>query len=277
MPWLLLNGVPRELRDGETIVGNGAQTSWRVASADLMPKHFVVRMAEGKALVSPASPDTVIAVSGIQVPAGGRELGDGDIIDAGSARFVYAAGEPKLRSQSAAGAALPPPGHLLDTAAGVAYPLAGVSTGVGRDLSNAVVVRDPTASRFHAEIRREAGGYVLHSAGSSGTQVNGHGVESPRLLTDGDEIGIAGTVLRFTRRALPPGVVVAGTPRVADDEVTRVETVRVESVAGQLRAAEDKKRAEEAVVRQRSGRPLLIALVVVALGVLVGLVVVFRG
>ena len=68
---------------------------------------------------------------------------------------------------------------------------------------NEDVIRDPTASRFHAEIRREAGGFVLHARGSAGTMVNNRRVASPCMLEEGDQIEIAYTVLRFTKTAPP--------------------------------------------------------------------------
>ena len=95
-----------------------------------------------------------------------------------------------------------PPGYLIDVRWGVAYDLHRVSTGIGRDASNPVVIRDLAASRSHAEVRRDGGRYVLHALGSAETRVNGAIVAGPRVLAEGDVIEIAYTRLRFT--GIPP-------------------------------------------------------------------------
>jgi hypothetical protein len=67
----------------------------------------------------------------------------------------------------------------------------------GRDDENDVVISSLLASRVHAELRPEAGGYVLHDRGSSnGTWVNGRRVTAQRLQP-GDEIVVGGEAFRF--------------------------------------------------------------------------------
>ena len=52
-------------------------------------------------------------------------------------------------------------------------------------------------SRRHAEVRRQGNGFVVVDLGSTnGTRVNGAGVKE-RRLTDGDEITVGGTKIRF--------------------------------------------------------------------------------
>jgi FHA domain len=85
----------------------------------------------------------------------------------------------------------------------------------GRDEANDVVVANLLASRVHAELRPEAGGYVLRDRGSSnGTWVNGERVTA-RRLQPGDEMVIGGEVFRFetsdpltsrARKAPPPAL-----------------------------------------------------------------------
>lgn len=201
MPWLTTEGASREIEEGETTVGSGEQADWRLESGDLAPRHFVIRRAGGVTTVRPCGLDDVIAINGAQAGAKPVELHDGDTIDAGSARLLFSA----ERSGAYAAAAVSP-AHLMDVRGGIAYPLEGTSVGIGRDRLNAVVVRDPTASRFHAEVRREAGGYVLHPFGSSGTLVNGRRIGSPGRLENGDRIEIANVELRFVLGAVPAGV-----------------------------------------------------------------------
>lgn len=200
MPWLTTEGASREIGEGETVVGSGEQADWRLEAGDLAVRHFVVRRAGGVTTVRPCGVDDVIALNGAQAGAHPVELHDGDTIDAGSARFLYSAERSGAYPAVAVG-----PAHLMDPRAGIAYPLEGATVGIGRDRLNAVVVRDPTASRFHAEVRREAGGYVLHPFGSSGTLVNSRRVGSPARLENGDRIEIANTELRFVLGPVPPG------------------------------------------------------------------------
>lgn len=200
MPWLTTEGASREIGEGEITVGSGDQADWRLESGDLALRHFVVRRTGGVTTVRPCGLDDVIALNGVQAGANPIELHDGDTIDAGSARFLYSA-----ERSGAYPAVAVDPAHLMDVRGGIVYPLETTSVGIGRDRLNAVVVRDPTASRFHAEVRREAGGYVLHPFGSSGTLVNGRRVGSPSRLEDGDRIEVANTELRFVLGAVPPG------------------------------------------------------------------------
>ena len=83
---------------------------------------------------------------------------------------------------------------------GRTFALAAERTVIGRLPESDVPVRDPGASRRHAEIRREDGEYVLADLGSTnGTLVNEASV-GERALCDGDRITIGETVLEFRRR-----------------------------------------------------------------------------
>ena len=59
--------------------------------------------------------------------------------------------------------------YLVDDNGRLAHPLSGGPTPIGRDASNVVVVRDPTASRFHAEVRGSEGSFPVQSIGATGT------------------------------------------------------------------------------------------------------------
>jgi FHA domain len=172
-----------------------------VPTADVMPRQFVVTVHGLNVSVRPSSPDVVVVLNGKQLVGPSELLDDGDVIMAGRGRFTFGEDAPRVMladSPSAEDA------FLVDDGARVAHPLLNRSTTLGRDASNTVVVRDPTASRFHAEIRREAGGFALHSMGSSGTSVNGSLMRGPCLLREGDTVEIAHTTLRFTH-ATPAG------------------------------------------------------------------------
>jgi len=81
--------------------------------------------------------------------------------------------------------------YLVDDRAKVAHALGVQSTSIGRDASNEIVIRDPSASRFHAEIRQENDSFVLHSIGATGTLLNAKPLSSPHTLTEGDSVEIA--------------------------------------------------------------------------------------
>jgi len=71
------------------------------------------------------------------------------------------------------------------------WPLERDVTTIGRWDGSDIVIPDPEASRRHAQIRRDAGRYVLVDLGSkNGTLVNGHPIAGATPLRDGDEIVI---------------------------------------------------------------------------------------
>ena len=68
---------------------------------------------------------------------------------------------------------------------------------IGRLPESTIVINDPNASRRHAEIRRSGNDVVVVDLGSTnGTRVNGATIRE-RVLSDGDQIVIGTTVLRF--------------------------------------------------------------------------------
>jgi pSer/pThr/pTyr-binding forkhead associated (FHA) protein len=68
---------------------------------------------------------------------------------------------------------------------------------VGRDPRNELVLADEQVSRLHAQIRREADGYVLYDLNSkNGTFVNGQQIARCRLRP-GDRIRVGATDLVF--------------------------------------------------------------------------------
>jgi predicted component of type VI protein secretion system len=207
MAWLEYGGRLRRLADGETIVGGSPDAGLPVADADLLPRHFVLRVAGDDVYLRTWSTDTVVALNGRQISGDECRLDDGDTISAGSMHFHIWRNEPELTPVTVENTENRiPRAHLIDTRDSVAYPLDRLSTNIGRASANVIRVKDPTASRFHAQVRREAGGFALHSIGSSGTRVNGRRVGTPLILEDGDEIEIAYTTLRYTRATPPEGV-----------------------------------------------------------------------
>jgi pSer/pThr/pTyr-binding forkhead associated (FHA) protein len=77
------------------------------------------------------------------------------------------------------------------------FPLAGERTTIGRMAGSDIELKDPGASREHAEIRRTRDGYAVVDLGSTnGTMVNNATVKQ-RDLTEGDLITIGRTTLEF--------------------------------------------------------------------------------
>jgi hypothetical protein len=158
----------------------------------------------------------VVVLNGKQIGTTGEAIGDNDTVLAGSGRFIYTIDPPVIVPTD------DPPiraAHLIDDTARIAHPLVGRATPIGRDAANAVVVRDPTVSRFHAEVRREAGGYAVHSTGVAGTQLNGQPLDGSLVLYEGDVLEIEGTQLRFTTAPPRAGVKIATPHSTANDEL----------------------------------------------------------
>ena len=259
MAWLEYRGRLRRLVDGETVVGGSPSAGLHVGDADLLPRHFVLRVAGDEVYLRIWSSDTVVAVNGRQIAADECRLEDGDTISAGSIHFHIWRNEPELSPITIENTdSRPPKAHLIDTRDNVAYPLDRLSTNIGRASANVIRVKDPTASRFHAQVRREAGGFALHSVGSSGTRVNGRRVGAPQLLDDGDEIEIAYTTLRYTRATPPEGVTVV--PRSAGEAGDGAERPTL------VRDRVSLRRLGYAAARHPLGRPAIA--VVILLGLL---------
>ncbi|HVE78064.1 MAG TPA: FHA domain-containing protein [Gemmatimonadaceae bacterium] len=229
MSHLVYGDERRELEERELVVGSGALAGWRILHADLAARHFAVRRDPGGGLsIHPFSAQHVVVVNGRQVPVHGGPLAPGDVVAAGNARFSVADGE--TAAAAAAAAATPPRAHLVLEREGRAYPLNAQTVTIGRDASSIVHLRDPSVSRFHADVRTEAGAFVLYSMGSAGTRINGFRVSSPHVLEEGDRIEIGDVALRFVTGALPPTTEVADDLPDLDEEVSRRPTGAITSV-----------------------------------------------
>jgi len=103
---------------------------------------------------------------------------------------------------------------------GQRFPLGEAPLSFGRSAASTVVLAHRQASRQHAELRREAAGYMLYDHGSrNGTFVNGERITT-RLLQPGDQIAIGDEVFGFqiptNRKATPLGsqIVAVGGPLI---------------------------------------------------------------
>ena len=74
---------------------------------------------------------------------------------------------------------------------------------IGRRDENTVVIKDPTVSRKHAEIRRDGDEYLIVDKNStSGVLVNGQAISGEQRLHDGDRVGIGTSAVFLVQ--LPP-------------------------------------------------------------------------
>lgn len=211
MAWLEYGGRLRKLPEGVSVIGSSTDATFVVDDADLMPRHVILHPAHDHVEVSAFSHDVVVVVGDRQAGAEPCRAAYGAPIRAGSAEFRVWREQPAHRE-------VPAPvrqvAYLVDDQTSVAYPLDRLSTNIGRASANFVRLPDPTASRYHAQVRREAGGFTLHVIGSGGGSVNGSRVSAPLLLSEGDVIELAYTALRFTRGPIGPGIQVIPPPVV---------------------------------------------------------------
>lgn len=238
MAWLQHGSERRLLQLGELVIGSGERSDWRLVDGDLAPRHLVVILDDtGVVSIRAISVDQVTSVNGEQLGASPRAARHGDVIRAGRATLIYLDREDVGADANAFATPLGTDAEvwLVDDRRALAYQVSTDTTGIGRDASNAVPLTDATVSRFHANLRREAGGVVLHPTGSSGTRLNGHELSAPTLLTEGDAIEIAGTVLRVTRGPLPHGVRRPEPVPVADESSRRPTLEDSEAVPADVR------------------------------------------
>jgi predicted component of type VI protein secretion system len=225
MPFLEHEETTRELKAGDTLIGSGSQADWRLQNVDLAARHFSVAVTtDGRVVLKPYSAQNVVVINGRQVPLAGVALSDGDVIAAGLTRFSYVA-DPNRPRAAAAQAAARAAAWLINENERTAYPLKKKTVSIGRDAASHVAIREPSVSRFHADVRAEAGEHVLYAMGSAGTRINGHGVSAPQLLEEGDQIEVGTTVLRFTHTAPPAGFNIVHGPDEPEDSTTRRATV----------------------------------------------------
>lgn len=116
-----------------------------------------------------------------------------------------------------------------------AYPLADTTFTIGRDASSDIVVREPSVSRNHAEVRSENGEFVVTSSGATGTLLNGQPVTGPSKLEDGDKIGVGTLEFTYRRGRLPLGVSVVDTMSADGhdpDAMTKRDTIKSPILGG---------------------------------------------
>ncbi len=168
--------------------------------------------------------------------------------------------------------AQPPNASLVDVRWALAYPLTRVCTGIGRDTSNPILIRDLAASRSHCEIQRVGDAYMVYPIGSAETKVNGVVLTAPRALAEGDVIEIAYTRLRFTRKR-PSGDVIPAPEHAAMDPEFAAHTTQIREIvtSKKLRQLRDHPGHPVRPGRWRLAAAIVGGAVVVALAILLAM------
>jgi len=222
MAWLDYAGRLRELPPGSVVIGSGPDAALRIEDSDLMPRHLVIEPRPDHVRLCAFSADVVIAANGSQIGTEPCEVPYGAPIRAGAGELRVWKERP---DESETGTSEAPVAYLVRERDRTAFALDRSCTNIGRASANLVHLDDPTASRFHAQIRREAGGFALHVIGSTGGTVNGRRLSKPRLLEEGDVIELAYASFTFTRGPLAPDVSVTTGARTGDIEQADRPTV----------------------------------------------------
>ncbi len=88
---------------------------------------------------------------------------------------------------------------LFGSDAGKQFILANRPLSIGRDPSRDIQLVDPKVSRKHAMIRREGDTHIVMLVKAlNGIQINGQAVQAEATLSEGDEILLGDTVLRYS-------------------------------------------------------------------------------
>jgi pilus assembly protein CpaF len=83
------------------------------------------------------------------------------------------------------------------------FELEGDSYTIGREAGNEIVIEDAQVSRRHAQLTRQGNTYLVEDIGSTnGTYVNGKRVTAPVLLSNGDMLGLADTIVLVVQAPL---------------------------------------------------------------------------
>lgn len=216
-------GTRYRLTGDETTIGRIAANTIVLNDPLVTRRHASVTVREGTVLLRDLGSANGTWVNGERI-GGTRELRDGDSLRIGQTQFVLgraATNLPSATSEPDRGEATrliqlsgtePPPEHqgqrrrdpvlvatggVMDGARFVLRP--GLASIAGREAGLPVHLRDPRASRQHAEFAVDARGVVtVRDLGSAnGTLVNGVSLGAPRDLRVGDEVRIGDTTLRL--------------------------------------------------------------------------------
>lgn len=199
------------------VIGRGAHVDVRLPSRAVSDQHAMVRVDGPDVSIIDEGSTNGTRVNGVAIARGRRKfLRDGDEIGVGDyaikVSFVIALADPPERTatlarrllkdslRSLGGDSAPPYLELRSgKTAGRRWeiPAAGSRLTLGRAEGCEVLLDDRDCSRQHAEVERDAEGFLLRDLGSkNGIVVGGRSLTEKRLK-NGDEFTIGKSTLRF--------------------------------------------------------------------------------
>jgi hypothetical protein len=159
---------------------------WRVPGRPRVEVYEAPAAPRGRPLVESTTADEAAS-------DGDRTLREPPLVADGTAVLERTAVAPARTTQRA-------PLAVLDLPDGGSVALAQRVVRLGRALDNDVAIEHDSVSRYHAEIRRAGGQYVLVDLGSTnGTRVEGQAIRE-RALRSGETIHLGAVPLRFMLR-----------------------------------------------------------------------------
>ena len=174
--------APTSVRPGLTSIGRSAENDIVIDSLLVSRSHARLECAGGRCAVEDLGSANGLFVNGRRVSR--ALLSPGDRLRLGDVELTYqAAGAAQARA-------------WLEIGTG-RYPLSSEHTSIGRSRDNDIHLVDERASRRHARIDLQQGVFVIFDLDSvNGTFVNGQRVQQ-QALSNGDEIRIGESCLRF--------------------------------------------------------------------------------
>jgi pSer/pThr/pTyr-binding forkhead associated (FHA) protein len=156
-------------------------------------RHAEIVLRHGAAILRDLQSANGTFVNGERI-SGERTLRDGDTVAIGDVKFVYHHVEKIGRAVLVA----------VGQGRGQEYPITS-RVRIGREPTNDIVVRDPKASRRHAELFTQQGRVFLRDLDSlNGTHLNGQLVLGDQPLYDGDTVSIGDTAFVYHSDAPVP-------------------------------------------------------------------------
>ena len=253
MPYLEFEHQSKSLGPGVLTIGSGSEAAWRIHGRDLAPLHAVVTVEKGGyALVAAGSPDARILVNGVEVAEPRAVVRYGDRLRLGRAEFRFT----QLASGSDSHS-----GYLREMRRGRSYRLAEF-TEIGRDPRCGVFIPEPEVSRIHADIRHQNGAFVVNPHNAL-TLLNGERITAARPLSEGDELSIGRTTLRFSAEPTGQTVEALGGGHPTGD------TRRAHMATTFMGAYEARERVNESGRKRMIMVAAAVAAVIISLGALI--------
>lgn len=202
--------TPFELTDGQHLLGGGSDDHVRL---EALPPGFLKLTIEGSRLTVGAA--ETFTVNGVLVPPGvPRLVLPGEVVglpedmrlkrlepSEGGARGVGTVAVLKHLLTDGDGL-VPSRAATLTCLTGLdvgrSFPLADEKTDIGRGTQVDFRLRDRAVSRSHVRVLREGAQFTVVDLDSpNGVYLNGHRLQGPKPLHDGDVIELGKTLLRF--------------------------------------------------------------------------------